>query len=69
MSQPVECHSEYKYAQRPVALHWEGKRLEIEQIETTWRSPVGIFFRVCTSKGIFELTYDPNLDTWKIIQP
>jgi hypothetical protein len=27
MNDPVECHSGYEYAERPVALHWEGERL------------------------------------------
>ena len=35
----VECHSGYEYAERPVALHWQGQRLEIESVEAEWRIP------------------------------
>jgi hypothetical protein len=27
MADWVECHSGYVYADRPVALHWEGNRM------------------------------------------
>lgn len=63
----VECHSGYEYAQRPVALYWEGQRLEIEQIEGQWRTPSGKRFRVCTLDGrMFELFYDEQHDNWRI---
>ena len=42
----VECHSGYEYAERPVALHWQGQRLEIEAVEAEWRIPGGRCFRV-----------------------
>ena len=45
----VECHSGYAYAERPVALVWEGERLEIEAVEAEWRIPGGKRFR---AKGI-----------------
>jgi hypothetical protein len=63
----VECLSGYEYAQRPVALHWEGIRLDVEQIEAEWRIPDGKRFRVRVCDGrLFELTYDELSDVWRI---
>ena len=70
MTQPVECHSGYEYAERPVAIHWQGDRLEIECIGARWRSPEGRHFRVQTTDGqFFEIFYDEQSDVWKIHQP
>lgn len=67
MSDPVECHSGYEYAERPVALHWQGERLEVEQIENQWRIPGGKCFRVRVQDGRrFELFYGELYDDWRI---
>ena len=67
MSYLVECHSGYEYAERPVALHWQGERLEVEQVETQWRIPGGRCFRVRTGDGRrFELFYGELYDEWRI---
>jgi hypothetical protein len=66
----VECHSGYTYGERPVALHWQGRRLNVQQIEARWRSPGGIGFRVRTEDGqVFELFYAGQPDEWQIRQP
>lgn len=58
MSDLVECHSGYTYAEKPVALTWEGQRLEIDAILAQWRTPEEKHFRVRTSDGgEFELVY------------
>ena len=63
----VECHSGYTFPQRPKAIHKDNVRLEIEVIETEWRSPQGKFFRVKTIDGsIFVLFYDESSDNWQI---
>jgi hypothetical protein len=63
----VECHSEFAYAERPVALTWEGQRLEIGEILAAWRVPEGRRFRVRTrSLRLFELTYREADDAWQI---
>lgn len=63
----VECHSGYEYAERPLALHWEGQRLMISEVETAWRSPVGKCFRVITEDGRrFELEYNGLTDEWRL---
>ncbi len=63
----VECHSGFTYAERPIALQWEGDRLEIEQIEDSWRIPGGRRFRVRVQDGrVFELFYGELYDEWRI---
>jgi hypothetical protein len=64
----VECHSDYTYAERPVALTWEGRRLEISRILAQARTPDGKWFRVQTAGGQnFELLFrDASLD-WQIL--
>ncbi|GAB4473087.1 MAG: hypothetical protein Kow0088_08140 [Anaerolineales bacterium] len=66
----VECHSEYEYAERPLALWWQGQRLEIQEILDQWRVPGGKGFRVKTKDDqIFELFYGELFDEWRIYQP
>jgi hypothetical protein len=67
MSEQVECHSGYRYAERPLALWWEEQRLEISEVETQWRSPGGQSFRVSVQDGRrFELFYGEHDDEWRI---
>jgi len=69
MTEIVECHSEFEYAERPVVFTWEGQRLEIKEILTGWRTPNEKCFRVCTADGqIFELSYSEQSDEWHIHQ-
>lgn len=66
-AEAVECHSGSAYAERPIALHWQGARLEIDQIESRWRIPGGRCFRVRTKDGrAFELFYGELYDEWRI---
>jgi hypothetical protein len=63
----VECHSGYTYGERPLALHWEGERLVIREIEARWRVPDGRCFRVRTEdERVFELTYLERDDVWRL---
>ena len=63
----VECHSGFAYAERPVALTWEGRRLEIEAILAAWRTPAGRVFHVrTTDQRRFELAWDEAADRWQI---
>ncbi len=64
---PVECLSGFTYAERPIALWWEGERLEIVEIVTQWRIPGGLRFRVqAENDRIFELCYSEQEDEWQI---
>jgi hypothetical protein len=63
----VECHSGYTYAERPVALRWQGWRLEVEAVEAEWRIPGGKRFLVRTRDGQqFELFYGEMYDEWRV---
>lgn len=63
----VECHSGSEYAERPVALYWEGRRLEVEKVEERWRIPGGKCFRVRVPDGRrFELFYGELYDEWRV---
>jgi hypothetical protein len=67
MNERVECHSGYQYAERPVALEWEGQRLEITEVETQWRSPSEHCFRVRVQDNRrFEICYGELNDEWRI---
>jgi hypothetical protein len=67
VSELVECHSGYIYAERPVALHWENQRLEITEILARWRIPGGRRFRVrVADERVFELFYGELYDEWRI---
>jgi hypothetical protein len=67
MSDRVECHSDFEYAERPTALVWEGQRLAIEKIFEASRIPDGKRFRVQTTDGqLFELIYSDLYDEWRI---
>ncbi len=67
MTDIVECYSGSTYAEKPIALHWEGERLEVEEIESSWREPGGRAFRVRTRAGRqFELHYDESKDQWQV---
>ncbi|MGD0877885.1 MAG: hypothetical protein ABSA01_07040 [Anaerolineales bacterium] len=67
MGELVECHSGFTYADKPVALQWENRRLEITGITSHWLSPQARHFRVCTSSGQeFELSYQEADNEWQI---
>jgi hypothetical protein len=63
----VECHSGFTYAERPVAVEMDGKRLEIIEIISQSRTPMGRKFIVRFKDGTeVELDYDDNKDEWEI---
>lgn len=63
----VECHSGFTYAEKPVALTWNGQRLEIDAILAAWRNPGERHFRVRTRDlFLFELIYREAEDEWQI---
>jgi hypothetical protein len=63
----VECHSGFRYAERPKALFWQGKRLLIQEIQAAWHIPGGESFQVSTQdeRG-FLLVYLDDQDQWQI---
>ena len=70
MGELVECHSGFTYADRPVALTWEGQRLEITLVQAEWNTPGRKHFQVLTACGRkFKLAYNQTTDEWQIEQP
>ena len=66
-SDSVECYSGQTYAERPVALHWEGERQVITEILSRWRLPGMVHFLVRIASGqTFDLMYNETEDLWKI---
>jgi hypothetical protein len=69
MAEQVECRSEIAYAERPVALTWQGKRLLVSEVLVSSRVPEGMRFRVRTKDDqVFDLVYDQAGDTWLVWQ-
>ena len=67
MNEPVECHSGFTYADKPIAITWESQRLEIIEITAQWRSPQARHFRVRTGNELeFELAYREADNEWQI---
>jgi hypothetical protein len=63
----VECRSDSEYAERPLALMWQGRRVEIAEILASWRGPNEKGFRIKTVDGMaFDLAYRAIPDEWKI---
>ena len=70
MTDIVECHAGYRYAQRPIAFYWQGERRVIEAIVDLWLTPEGRGFRVVTQdEQVFELYFLYAQDDWKVKQP
>jgi hypothetical protein len=67
MTELVECHAGYTYAERPTALLWQNRRLVVIEIIERKRTPDGRYFRVRTEENLaFELIFDEAGDTWQI---
>jgi hypothetical protein len=63
----VECHSDFTYAEKPVAFLWNNHRLKVDAILASWNSPGERCFRVITSgRGVFDLIYDEATAEWQI---
>ena len=63
----VECYAGHRYPERPRAFLWEGGRVAVEEVEHSWRTPVGLGFRVRVADGRrFTLTYDEATDSWDV---
>lgn len=54
--------------ERPRAVLWQGRRLEVVRVERSWRTPTGLHFRVLLDElGPAELVYDPHADRWTLV--
>jgi hypothetical protein len=69
----VACRSDGVYAERPLALHWQGARLEVIDVLARWRTPQARWFRVRAGGPglpygqVFDLRYDEAADVWQIL--
>ena len=67
MTEFVECHAGYTYAERPTALLWGGKRLSVIEIIECRHTPEGRYFHVRTEDNLaFVLLYDKFYDAWQV---
>lgn len=61
----VECYSGSRDAERPIAVHWQGQRLDVVQVLRSWRTPNGPAFEVLVaSDHRLRLELDENSDCW-----
>ncbi|HEX7974417.1 MAG TPA: hypothetical protein VF498_08420 [Anaerolineales bacterium] len=69
MTEQVECYSGSEYAERPAALYWQDRRLEVVRVLESRRTPQGKYFRVLADENlVFELFYFEDRDEW-MVQP
>lgn len=67
MTELVECHAGYTYAERPTALLWGDKRLSVIEIIECRHTPEGRYFRVRTEDDLaFVLLYNEFYDAWQV---
>ncbi len=69
MDDQAECRSDQDYAGRPLAVHWQGRRLAVTRLIDAWRLPQGKGYLVQTEYDLlFELVYLELEDRWEISQ-
>jgi len=67
MTELVECHAGYTYAERPTALLWGDKRLSVIEIMEWRHTPDGKYFQVRTEDDLaLILIYNEFFDTWQV---
>jgi hypothetical protein len=67
MKHAVECYSGSRYAERPVAVHWQGQRLIVEQVLRSWRTPAGPGFDVLVAdQRRFRLQLSEATEWWNV---
>ncbi|NPA92537.1 MAG: hypothetical protein GXO56_02520 [Chloroflexi bacterium] len=65
----VWCRAESRYAERPTAFVWQGRRIAVQHILAQWREPSGPVFRVVGNDDrVYVLQYDEALDVWQMVQ-
>ncbi len=65
----VEVHfrSESRYAERPTAFRWGGRRIAVLRVVAQGRTPSHLFFDVVGDDGgLYRLAYHPLSQTWDI---
>ncbi|HEY6384371.1 MAG TPA: hypothetical protein VIX91_01675 [Candidatus Acidoferrum sp.] len=63
----VEFYSGHKAEERPVRILFEGRTLEITEVEDRWYSPGATYFRVLADSGDrYVLRRDEGQDVWSL---
>jgi hypothetical protein len=63
----VECYSDTAYADRPLAVIVEQKRIPVARVLAENLTPTGKHFRVELQDGrLVELNYEENEDSWRM---
>ncbi|HMD06602.1 MAG TPA: hypothetical protein VKH63_03655 [Candidatus Acidoferrum sp.] len=63
----VEFYSGHKAEERPVRILFEGRTLEITDVEDRWYSPGATYFRVLAESGDrYVLRRDDAQDVWSL---
>jgi hypothetical protein len=63
----VHCHSEFRYAEKPVSFEMAGKTYKIDCVLSECKSENGFLFTVLTERyGMYQLNYDETQDQWLI---
>jgi hypothetical protein len=67
MTELVECHAGYTYAERPTAVLWGDKRLSVIELIERRNIPDGRYFLVRTEDDLaFILIYNEFDDAWQV---
>ena len=62
----VRCRSEYRYAQEPQALRWEGQWVQVRRVIARWQTPEGPLFRLWGADGhLYEVRYREVEGQWE----
>ncbi len=67
MTELVECHAGYTYAERPTAVLWGDKRLSVLELIERRNTPDGRYFLVRTEDDLaFILIYNEFDHAWQV---
>ncbi len=64
----VECHSGFRYGEKPVVVCWQGRRLTVSKVISNSHTPTGWCYRVEVEGGeVFDLEYLEFEDVWRVM--
>jgi hypothetical protein len=64
----VRCYAGASYPERPVAFEWEGRWLEVVEVQRQARTPEGLRFDVLVADGRrYRLDWNTRTDEWVIM--
>lgn len=64
----VEAYAGQRYPERPTWVTWQGERRRVAEVESVWREPARVLFRVRLDDGQrLLLAYREATDEWAAI--